>query len=385
VAGSPEAFHRLVEERLRVIGEENKDAFLRLEEHSSRQKNYKQYTRVISQLVKNNDKKVLIGYDERSRPLVESLKKAYKERGVLSLDSELKHHYYGYVLAPLVSKISKQRNHTDLQYPTEWYAGTREMTREIHLHVGPTNSGKTYHALKRLEQAKSGIYGGPLRLLAHEVYTRMNAKGLDCGLVTGEERRLPDHRSDFPNLMSCTVEMIPLSADVEVAVLDEIQMIGDEHRGWAWTQALLGVQAKELHLCGEERTVPLIQELAATMGDRLHIHRYQRLTPLAVQNTSLKGSWKNLQKGDAVIVFSILGIHNVRKQIEKHTGKKVAVVYGSLPPETRAQQARLFNDPDNDYDYLVASDAVGMGLNLYGPRSMFLHDLSNISIEASSE
>ena len=127
----------------------------------------------------------------------------------------------------------------------------------------------------------------------------------------------------------------------------------------------LGVLAKEVHLCGEERTVPLIQELCAAIGDKLEIHRYERLSPLKMEDGSLRGDWKKLRKGDAVICFSVLGIHSVKRQIEQVTGKKVAIVYGSLPPETRAQQARLFNDPDNDYDILVASDAIGMGLNLY--------------------
>ena len=72
----------------------------------------------------------------------------------------------------------------------------------------------------------------------------------------------------------------------------------------------------------------------------------------------------NLKKGDCVVVFSVVGIHAMKRDIEKATQKRVAIVYGSLPPEIRAQQAKLFNDPENDYDFLVASDAIGMGLNL---------------------
>ena len=85
----------------------------------------------------------------------------------------------------------------------------------------------------------------------------------------------------------------------------------------------------------------------------------------------LNGKLKDLRKGDCIVSFSVMGIHALRQQIERQTGKKVATVYGSLPPETRAQQARLFNDPDNDYDFLVASDAVGMGLNLAIKRIVF--------------
>ncbi|KAG9906827.1 P-loop containing nucleoside triphosphate hydrolase protein, partial [Aureobasidium melanogenum] len=239
------------------------------------------------------------------------------------------------------------------------------------LHVGPTNSGKTYHALQRLEQAETGVYAGPLRLLAHEVYTRLNAKGKQCMLITGEEKRAPDEDSLAADITSCTVEMMPLNKDVDVAVIDEIQMIGNAERGWAWTQAVLGVKAREVHLCGETRTVPLIRELCASIGEKLIVHEYERLSPLKMADKSLQGNLKKLRKGDCIVSFSVMGIHALRKQIEQSTGRKVATVYGSLPPETRAQQARLFNDPDNDYDFLVASDAIGMGLNLSIKRVIF--------------
>lgn len=250
---------------------------------------------------------------------------------------------------------------SDLRYPTEWFPDARALQRTIHLHIGPTNSGKTYQALKRLEEANTGLYAGPLRLLAHEVYTRLNAKGKPCNLATGDDRRVVG--PDVP-MTSCTVEMVPLGHRFDVAVIDEIQMIGNLERGWAWTRALLGLQAKELHLCGETRSESLIRQLAALMGDKLEVHRHERLSPLQAMNQSLRGSLKKLQKGDALILFSREGILATKSAIEKRTGKRCAVVYGALPPETRAEQARLFNDPDNDYDIVVASDAIGMGLNL---------------------
>lgn len=260
------------------------------------------------------------------------------------------------------SRLDDQRALADFRFPTEWYPLARTVQREIHLHVGPTNSGKTYHALKRLEEAKSGFYAGPLRLLAHEVYTRFNAKGISCGLITGDEVKLPEGTP--PRIYSNTVEMAPLSQEVDVAVIDEIQMIGDPNRGWAWTRALLGAAAKEVHLCGEERVVPLIRELAALTGDTLKIHHYKRLNPLVAMTKSLQGNLSKLQKGDCVVAFSRLGIHALKQEIEKVTGRRAAIVYGSLPAEIRAQQAELFNNPNNDYDFLVASDAIGMGLNL---------------------
>ncbi|OBT62815.1 hypothetical protein VE03_07688 [Pseudogymnoascus sp. 23342-1-I1] len=287
------------------------------------------------------------------------------------LPSRIKYLFTKFVCDAQISPqtLRQQEKFVDLRYPIEWFPATRALQRKIHLHVGPTNSGKTFHALQRLEQAESGLYAGPLRLLAHEVYSRLNAKGKPCSLITGEERRFPE--GPTPTMSSCTVEMVPLNTEVEVAVIDEIQMISDGFRGWAWTQAFLGVKAREIHICGELRTIPLIQNLCKLMGDELTIHRYERLTPLECMGKSLNGKLDRLKKGDCIILFSRVAIHAMKKEVERATGKRCAVVYGSLPPETRAQQAALFNDPDNDYDYLVASDAVGMGLNLAIRRVIF--------------
>lgn len=302
---------------------------------------------------------------DRGDQFVSKLREA-AQGDIARLEMCLKVKFYGQVLMSTFTKedLEQQALVSNLRYPMEWFPATRAFKREFHLHVGPTNSGKTYHALKRLEQAESGVYAGPLRLLAHEVYMRLNARGQRCNLVTGDERRTAD---DDPNasMTSCTVEMAPLNARYDVAVIDEIQMLGSEDRGWAWTQAVLGIQASEVHLCGEDRAVPIMRELAALCGEELHIHRYERLSPLMMMPKSLEGSVARLEKGDCVVCFSIVAIHGLRQLIEKTLKCKVAIIYGSLPPETRAQQAKLFNDPNNDYDILVASDAVGMGLNLY--------------------
>ncbi|TEY79625.1 hypothetical protein BOTCAL_0043g00290 [Botryotinia calthae] len=317
--------------------------------------------------------------DKTTNPIFCKLKDAYIAKDTRGLQAEIRHAFTHFTLSGKFSKeeLASHQRLADFRYPIEWYPATRAMQRTFHLHVGPTNSGKTYHALQKLEAANSGIYAGPLRLLAHEVYTRFNARGKPCSLITGEERRIPEGAKD--TMKSCTVEMVPLNSKVDVAVIDEIQMIGDEDRGWAWTQAVLGVQAKEVHLCGEVRTTDLIKKLCAMMGDNLIIHNYESLGKLQVMAKCLdeRHSGRNgtpskestlvnkLEKGDAVILFSRMRIHALKNIIEaQHKGKRCAIVYGSLPPETRAQQAALFNDPDNDYDFLVASNAVGMGLNL---------------------
>ncbi|TVY14953.1 Mitochondrial ATP-dependent RNA helicase suv3 [Lachnellula arida] len=321
--------------------------------------------------VKRASKHQIISED--ANPLFHNLRKAFIFGKNRALSAQLDYRFMTSMLEAggftKDSTLGLQKQFADLRFPLEWYPATRALQRTIHLHVGPTNSGKTYHALKRLETAKTGIYAGPLRLLAHEVYTRFNAMGKKCALITGEERRIPEGLDTVMN--SCTVEMIPLNTLVDVAVIDEIQMLGDHDRGWAWTQAFLGIMAKEVHLCGELRTISLIQDLCAAIGDKLIIHKYERLGPLKSETRSLQGDLKNLQKGDAVILFSRIAIHAMKASIERMTGKRCAVVYGSLPPETRAQQAALFNDPNNDYDILVASNAVGMGLNLSIRRIVF--------------
>lgn len=267
-----------------------------------------------------------------------------------------------------LSDLSTIISASDLSHPALMFSEARVLTRKIHLHVGPTNSGKTHAALVALTKAKTGIFAGPLRLLAHEVYERINngtvspgVAARSCNLLTGEEQRIVDR---LAGVVACTVEMAPLDSNVEVAVIDEIQMIGDSQRGASWTNAVLGIAAKELHLCGEPSVIPLIQNLAKSCGDDLEIHQYQRLTPLEIAEKSLEGKLENVKKGDCVVTFSRSGIFAVKAKIERETGLKCAVVYGGLPPETKSEQARLFNEVGNQWDVMVASDAVGMGLNL---------------------
>lgn len=293
-----------------------------------------------------------------------TLQKAYLSSGISGLRSELRYLMHAEEITEKYSapRLEQQKKIADLRYPAEWYPQARALQRTIHLHVGPTNSGKTYHALQRLQASKSGFYAGPLRLLAQEVYHRFQASGIPCSLVTGDDVKIPEGQT--PTIVSNTVEMVNLGQPYDVGVIDEIQMLADPKRGWAWTRAVLGARAKELHLCGETRVVPLVRELAALTGDRLEIHRYKRLNPLKVMDQSIRGDLKNLQKGDCLVAFSRVGIHALKADIEKVTGRRAAIVYGSLPAEIRTQQAKLFNDPDNDYDFLVASDAIGMGLNL---------------------
>ena len=266
---------------------------------------------------------------------------------------------------PTLKKLAELAVLTDYRYPGEVHPFARQTRRKLILHVGPTNSGKTYSALIALSRARTGVYAGPLRLLAHEVFTRFNEGKIGnegkrvCNLLTGEERKVLDPNE---SLSSCTVEMFPLSRKLDVGVIDEIQMIGDVQRGSAWTSAVIGSQCTELHLCGEESVVDLIQSIAKDLGDDCEVRRYERLSPLAIAASSLGSDISKIRRGDCLVTFSRNNIFAMKKLVETNTGLKVAVAYGGLPPEVREEQAKSFNE--GNYDVLVASDAVGMGLNL---------------------
>jgi ATP-dependent RNA helicase SUPV3L1/SUV3 len=135
------------------------------------------------------------------------------------------------------------------------------------------NSGKTHSALQSFAAAESSVYLGPLRLLAHEVYERMNKNDVECNLLTGEDRKESSHVTKW----ACTIEMAPLNKKFDVAVIDEIQVIADRDRGSAWTNALLGLQASKIHICGEESAVDLVQDLCNMTGDKLTVQPFFKI------------------------------------------------------------------------------------------------------------
>eukprot|EP01034_Spumella_vulgaris_P021411 gene21412-27441_t len=248
---------------------------------------------------------------------------------------------------------------------------------KIIYHGGPTNSGKTYQALQRLKSADiekgGGLYCGPLRLLALEVYENLNKQGVWTNLMTGQEKREVPEATHT----SCTVEMVQMDRQFDVAVIDEIQMIGNKERGYAWTRALQGLQAREIHVCGGLEAADIVRSLAASTGDDFELKEYKRLSTLVVNEESLRGDYSKIRPGDCIVAFSKADIFSIRKQVEMHTPYKCAVIYGQLPPETRSTQARLFNENNSGYDVLVASDAIGMGLNLNIRRIIFHNTLKS--------
>ncbi len=255
---------------------------------------------------------------------------------------------------------------TDLTSPHQFYPFARQLKRKIIFHTGPTNSGKTYHAFQRLMQAKSGCYCAPLRLLAAEGYNKMKEKGLLVSLITGDHKIQSE---EPPTHVACTVEMVNLKKEVDVAVIDEIQLIADSQRGWAWSRSFLGIPAKEIHICGEERTIKLIESICEDMKEDYEVSHYKRLSPLKLLQHSLNNDLRRIRKGDCVVTFSRRDVFRLKHQIEAQTKLKCAVVFGGLPADVRLEQAKLFNT--QKMDVLIATDAIGYGLNLNIRRIIF--------------
>lgn len=248
--------------------------------------------------------------------------------------------------------------------PEMEFPKAREMERHFILHIGPTNSGKTYHALERLKDAESGVYLGPLRLLALEVYERMKEYGTPCTMLTGQECiEEPNSR-----ITASTVEMLDIDKTYEVAVIDEAQMVADELRGHSWTRAILGVRAKEIHVCMSPAAEQVVIHLITLANGTYEVCRYERKTPLELQTKPISFP-EDVQDGDALIVFSKKAVLNVAGRLEEQ-GIASSVIYGSLPPEIRRRQMHLFNTGKTKV--VVSTDAIGMGLNLPVKRIIFM-------------
>lgn len=226
--------------------------------------------------------------------------------------------------------------------------------RQIHFHVGPTNSGKTQHAIEILKRAERGCYLAPLRLLATQVHgmltegerdpsTGLWKDGLLCDLKTGPVREIVEGATH----LAATVELASYDDEYDVAVIDEIQMINDPDRGAEWTLALLGVKAQEVHLCGDERSLKLVADILARTEDELTVHRYSRLSPLITEDLPFR-SWEELREGDCIVDFSKRRLFEMRNAINDYMNRDAegnlisndnhcAIIYGTMPPKLKQQ------------------------------------------------
>jgi len=219
--------------------------------------------------------------------------------------------------------------------------------------LGPTNTGKTHLAVERMLAHSSGMIGLPLRLLAREIYDRVvKARGAArVALITGEEKIVPAH----PQYFVSTVEAMPLDRRVEFLAVDEIQLCADPERGHVFTHRLLHARGNsETMLMGAATVVPLIRRLCPDA----EIQFRERLSALSYDGPK---KLTRLPRRSAIVAFSADAVYAIAELIRRHRGG-AAVVMGSLSPRTRNAQVELFQS--GEVDFLVATDAIGMGLNM---------------------
>ena len=219
--------------------------------------------------------------------------------------------------------------------------------------LGPTNTGKTHRAIERMLEHDSGMLGLPLRLLAREVYdrvTRLTGES-EVALITGEEKRIGAR----PRYWICTVEAMPVSKAVDFLAVDEIQLAAHSQRGHVFTDRLLNARGqRETWFLGAATLAPLVARLLPDA----RIVRHPRLSRLSHVGTR---TLSQLPPRSAVVAFSMNRVYELAERIRRRAGG-VAVVLGALSPRARNAQVALYES--GEVDYLVATDAIGMGLNL---------------------
>ena len=219
--------------------------------------------------------------------------------------------------------------------------------------LGPTNTGKTHLAIETMLSFDSGMIGFPLRLLAREVYDKVIEKtGPDkVALVTGEEKIIPSNAKYF----LCTVESMPIDKYLDFVGVDEIQMCSDHERGHIFTDRLLNLRGNKLTMFMGSNT---IKNIISKLGDDIEFINRNRLSKL-----SYAGHKKisRIQRKTAIIAFSTEEVYAIAELIRRQKGG-AAIVMGSLSPKTRNAQVQLYQS--GDVDFLVATDAIGMGINM---------------------
>ena len=219
--------------------------------------------------------------------------------------------------------------------------------------LGPTNTGKTHIAIEKMLEFNSGIFGLPLRLLAREVYDKCILKvGAEkVALITGEEKIIPSSADYF----ICTVESMPKDKIVDFVAIDEIQMCADRERGHIFTERLLEARGTKLTMfLGSQIMAKIINELIDNVEFEKK-DRYSKLSYSGIKKIS------KLDRKVAIIAFSIEEVYAIAELVRRQKGG-AAVIMGSLSPKTRNSQVGLYQS--GDVDYLIATDAIGMGLNM---------------------
>ncbi len=243
----------------------------------------------------------------------------------------------------------------------KWFS---KNTRYV-LHIGPTNSGKTFSAVQALKNSNRGIYLAPLRLLAWEIQDRLTKEGYLCSLLTGEEKIIIPQA----NLTSCTIEMCNFQKHYDVAIVDECFMIADRQRGKFWLDAIMKLNCDEVHVISNPESLPLLRKLLELTDNVYEINEYERKTPLEISDKEV--NLKKLLPKTILVTFSRINVLYYKYLLQQF-GKKAAILYGNLPPEVKREQIRSFVDGENSV--LITTDVIGMGINLPCHQIVFLED-----------
>lgn len=252
--------------------------------------------------------------------------------GAHTLFADFLHYSHSvYPHLPVIKHLRKAADFTNFHEQEIFKKARGLFPRRFIYHAGPANSGKTHKAVERLKQAKTGVYCCPLRLLACEIYLRMNQKEkVPCSLSTGSEREEAENAKH----LACTTEMLSLDTVYDVAIIDEIQLLADVQRGSAWTRAVLGVAAKEIHVCGPATAIPLMKRLLALTEEEMEVrHAEVNPEPVEVEEHAL-GDYRKVLVGDCIICFSKRDLFSVARLL-KQCGKTFALVYGDLPNKVK--------------------------------------------------
>lgn len=283
---------------------------------------------------------------------------------------------HSYITTDVETKLQKiLPKHPKDEYPLARAMERRvgedgEHLRKVIIHVGGTNSGKTYESIQDLASAKTGCYCGPLRLLALEVQQTLNETyHVPTSLLTGVESQILPEATHI----SCTVEKIDLTQEYEVCVLDEFQLAGDKDRGFAYMRILLGILAKRIHVCTAPESLKILCKILDDCGTDYEMKEHNRTVPLYANPKCIRFP-QDLTPATAVICFSKKKVLQVAAYLEEQ-GYHVNILYGSLPHQVRWKQLADYERANKGIDkrkmtpskkggILVATDCIGLGMNI---------------------
>lgn len=327
-----------------------------------KKENFKEYKRVYEnylELLKYISKRLVEDYNKKNNAnydfdiVIKNKGDSYLKSGIISV----------LITEHIPEIISSEFDRVFPSNPKDEYEEARRFKRKFYLHLGETNTGKTYNAMMRLKEATKGVYLSPLRILALENFEKLNREGVKCNLATGEE----EINIEGAAHVCSTIEKLDISKEYEVGIIDEIQMIKDDQRGAAWTRAVLALKSKEIHICGAVNAKELLIEIIEDCAEEYEIIEYKRQVPLELEYESFV--YKSINEGDALVTFSKKKVLELAYHYS-NIGIKASLIYGDLPPEVRKKQYNQFINKENTI--LICTDAIGMGVNLPIKRIVFM-------------